>query len=201
MTSAHAERIISLYDRHAATWDADRSARLLERAWLDRFLALIPAGGTILDLGCGTGQPIARHLIECGYQVTGIDASPAMIALASARLPGGTWQVADMRELLLGRRFNGIIAWDNFFHLGRDDQRRMFPTFAEHAAPHAALLFTTGPADGEVLGTFANEPLYHASLAPDEYRVCLAAINFEVVAHVAEDPECGRHTIWLTQRI
>jgi hypothetical protein len=32
-----------------------------------------------------------------------------------------------MRSLTLGRRFGGILAWDSFFHLRQDDQRRMFP--------------------------------------------------------------------------
>ena len=39
----------------------------------NRFAALIPSGGTILDIGCGSGEPIARHLIETGHAVTGID--------------------------------------------------------------------------------------------------------------------------------
>ena len=40
-----------------------------------------------------------------------------------------------MRELALGRKFSGILAWDSFFHLRHDDQRRMFPVFRQHAAP------------------------------------------------------------------
>jgi cyclopropane fatty-acyl-phospholipid synthase-like methyltransferase len=38
-------------------------------------------GGSILDLGCGMGEPIARYFIRVGYQVTGVDSSAAMIAL------------------------------------------------------------------------------------------------------------------------
>lgn len=201
MTEPHDQRIVGLYEQHAAKWDTERSQHLAERDWLGRFAALIPPGGSILDLGCGTGEPVARHLIECGYPVTGVDSSRAMIALARARIPAGDWLVADMRGLALGRRFDGLIAWDSFFHLNRDDQRRMFPVFAEHAMPGTALMFTSGPSDGEALGCFAGEPLYHASLDPAEYRACLAESGFEVVAHAVEDPTCGRHTIWLARRI
>ncbi len=201
VTAGPAANIINLYDRHASTWDAQRSAHLVEHAWIDRFTALLPTGSTVLDIGCGTGQPIARHLTEQGYDVTGIDGAPAMIALARERVPKGSWQVADMRTLDLGRRFDGLVAWDSFFHLSRDDQRGMFRIFELHAQPRAALMFTSGPYDGEVVGSFASEPLYHASLAPDDYRACLSAIGFEVVAHVAEDPQCGGHTVWLARRI
>ena len=124
-----------------------------------------------------------------------------MIALARARMPEETWRVADMRTLALGCRFDGILAWDSFFHLTRDDQRRMFQVFAAHAAGRGALMLTSGPQDGEAIGSFEGEPLYHASLAPDEYRALLSAAGFEVVAHTAEDPGCGGHTVWLARRI
>jgi hypothetical protein len=44
-----------------------------------------------------------------------------------------------------------------------------------------------------------GEPLYHASLTPEEYRTLLKSAGFRVVAHVVEDPNCGGHTIWLAQ--
>src|SRR5215470_19835917 len=90
-----------------------------------------------------------------------------------------------------------VLAWDSFFHLRQDDQRAMFAIFRRHAAPKAALMFTSGPQHGEAIGTYQGEPLYHASLAPDEYRALLDERGFEVVAHVAEDPGCGGRTIWL----
>ena len=195
-----ADRIIDLYDRNARRWDQDRPRRLLERPWLDRFAALLPPHGSLLDLGCGAAEPIARHFIDAGYRVTGVDSSPAMIAMCTARLPSHDWIVADMRALSLDRRFDGILAWDSFFHLRREDQRAMFAIFRAHAAPNAALMFTSGPRDGIAMGTYADEPLYHASLAPDEYRALLRQNDFAVVSYVAEDPSCGGHTIWLARR-
>ena len=47
---------------------------------------------------------------------------------------------------------------------------------------------------------FEGEPLYHASLAPEEYRSLLAEYGFAVLEHAAEDESCGGHTIWLAQR-
>jgi hypothetical protein len=104
-----------------------------------------------------------------------------------------------MRTLRLGSVHDGILAWDSFFHLCRDDQRAMFGVFRRHAAPEAALMFTSGPHDGEAVGSYHGEPLYHASLAPDEYRALLDRHGFDVVAHVTEDPQCGGHTIWLAR--
>lgn len=201
MAMSHdADRIIGLYQHHASTFDRDRNRTLFEKEWLDRFRALIPDGGALLDLGCGMGEPIARYLIEAGYSLTGVDSAPSMIAMCRERFPAQTWRVADMRELALARTFDGIIAWDSFFHLTPDDQRQIFPVFAAHAAPRAALMFTSGPAHGEAIGAYQGEALYHASLDPAEYRALLTESGFTVEAHAVEDPDCGGHTIWLARR-
>lgn len=198
MTASSA--IIDLYQRHAAAFDRLRGKTLFEGPWLDRFLVLVPEGAAILDIGCGSGEPIARYLLGKRRSVTGVDSAASLIDLCRQRFPQAEWHVQDMRRLALGRRFDGLIAWDSFFHLTPADQRMMFPLFAAHAAPGAALIFTSGPAHGEAIGTFEGEPLYHGSLAPEEYRALLAENGFSVVAHRIEDPECGGHTIWLARR-
>ena len=197
---AEADRIIDLYDRHAAAWDEARGDRLREGAWLDRFLTLLPPGGSVLDLGCGSGRPMARYCIEQGFRVTGVDASPELIALCSARFPSEDWRVGDMRTLDLGRRFDGLIAWHSLFHLTPEDQEAMFPVLLAHAAPGAALMFTSGWNRGVSMGRFQGEPLYHGSLDPDEYHALLAAHGFKVLAHeVVGAADAGAGAIWLAQ--
>ncbi len=199
--SSESERIVGLYQRHAAAWDRIRSpGSLFERPWLDRFLELVPAGAGILDLGCGAGLPISGYLIRQGYAVTGVDSSEPLIELCRQRFPDQEWVVADMRTLDLGRQFAGIIAWHSFFHLSPEDQETMFPVFERHAAAGAALMFTSGPQHGSVLSEFEGEPLYHGSLDPEEYGTLLDQMGFAVVEHVAEDPTCGEASIWLAQK-
>ncbi|NLF54040.1 MAG: class I SAM-dependent methyltransferase [Thauera phenolivorans] len=198
--SSGADEIIRLYERHAEAWDRNRMADLvLERAWMERFVALLPPGGTVLDLGCGSGQPMARHLLERGFAVVGVDSSPTLIAKCRRRFPDAEWFVADMRALLIDRKFDGLIAWDSFFHLLHEDQKGMFAVFRAHASSGAPLLFTTGAVHGEAIGSFEGEPLYHASLAPEEYGTLLASHGFEMLDHAVEDPGCGGHTVWLAQ--
>src|SRR5690606_30125322 len=106
-----ADEIIQLYERQADAWDRNRSvAPILERKWLERFATLLPSGGCVLDLGCGSGQPIARHLLESGYAVVGVDSSRTLIARCRSRFPEAAWVLADMRTLTLDRKFGGLIA-------------------------------------------------------------------------------------------
>ena len=195
-----ADRIVGIYRRHAGAWTGARRTDLMEKAWLDRFSAILLPGAAVLDIGCGPGDPIARYFAGNGHPVTGVDSSPEMIALFRQNLPDETAQVADMRCLNLGRRFGGVAAWDSFFHLRHDDQRAMFPVFRDHAKTGAPLMFTSGPAFGEAIGTLEGELLYHASLDAAEYRALLDQNGFDVVEHIVEDAACGGHTIWLAQR-
>jgi SAM-dependent methyltransferase len=197
-----AEQVVDLYERHALEWVGDRSRMRLffEKGWLDRFAGVIQPGGTVLDIGCGPGKPLAAYLRVQGFDICGVDSSPTMIALSRQNFPGQEWLVADMRSLALGRQFDGLLAWDSFFHLGHDDQRRMFPIFRAHAEPGAPLLFTSGPQHGEAIGSFRGEPLYHASLDGAEYRALLNANGFDVVDYAIDDPDCDKHTVWLAQR-
>lgn len=192
--------VLDVYQRHGVAWARLRGDRLVEGSWLDRFCNLLPSGAAVLDIGCGSGLPIACDLIRRGFHVTGVDGSPKMLALFRRNLPGIPAHLADMRELALGKRFAGVLAWDSFFHLSPDDQRVMFSRFQAHAAADAALMFTSGNAEGSVVGELEGDPLYHGSLDPHEYRTLLDAANFEVVAHVVEDPTCGRRTIWLARQ-
>jgi cyclopropane fatty-acyl-phospholipid synthase-like methyltransferase len=200
MSVGRPEEIIGIYERKAREFDTGRSRALFERAWLERFAALLPAKAAVLDLGCGHGEPIAGWLIAQGFRVTGVDTSPSLLALCRQRFSTHDWIESDMRSLALRRQFNGIVAWDSFFHLTHDEQRGMFALFHQHAAPGAALMFTSGPAHGEATGDHAGEALYHASLSPEEYRALLAEAGFEVMAFKANDADCAGHTVWLAQR-
>ncbi len=193
--------VIGLYTEHGADFDKERGRSLAEKPWLDRFASLLPGGGSILDIGCGSGEPIAGYFIANGYDVTGIDASLPLIELCRNRFPENLWAVADMRELALGRRFDGLIAWHSFFHLKPEDQRLMFGIFRQHANDGAALMFTAGPGQGEAIGTFQGKPLYHASLARDDYESLLAAHGFRLLDHIVNDPQCGGATVYLARRV
>ena len=201
MTTDLASRIIGHYEKHAVAWDADRrNSPWNDKVWHDRFIGRLGKEATVLDLGCGPGQPVARQMAQHELRITGVDSSTAMISFCRTRLPDHEWIVADMRQLSLGRRFDGILAWDSFFHLNHGDQRRMFPIFADHATAGAVLMFNAGPQHGEGIGKYRGDPLYHASLSPAEYEALAGRFGFQVIQHIANDAAAGGRTVWLCQR-
>lgn len=174
----------------------------MERPYLLRACEVAGDTAHVLELGCGSGQPVARFFIERGDRVTGVDFSTEMLEISRARFPEMRWIQADMRKIGLEEEFDTLIAWDSFFHLSPDDQRKMFPIFQRHLRIGGALMFTSGVYEAEqVGGDLFGDVLYHASLDSAEYADQLERHGFEVVVHNVEDPECGGHTVWIAQRI
>jgi SAM-dependent methyltransferase len=192
--------LTQLYARHAQRFDAARTRSLMELPYLEKATALAPAPGNVLDLGCGSGEPLARYFVDNGYCVTGIDTVGEMLDMCRARFPEMTWRRADMRHLDIPQRFEIVIAWDSFFHLKPDDQRQMFATFRKHTVPGGVLVFTSGTSEGEKIGgNLFGDVLYHASLDSVEYARLLDHHGYSAILHRVEDPDCGGHTVWIAQ--
>ncbi len=105
---------LAYYEAHAeefcrSTVGADMSAL---RA---RFLRYLPAGGSILDAGCGSGRD-SLAFREAGYAVTAMDASPAVCALAQAFL-GQEVLCCTFQELAFQEVFDGIWACASLLHV------------------------------------------------------------------------------------
>ena len=198
--SGSPDHTIKLYERYAREWDAQRNSVVWnEERWYDRFVSLLEGNATVLDLGCGSGIPVAQYLVKHKIHVTGVDASPTMISLCRERFTEQEWIVSDMRHVSLAKKFSGILGWDSYFFLDWDSQRRMFDVFAAHAGPSCVLMFNTGPRHTEAIGEYRGEPLYHASLDAQEYQHLLDCAGFDVVDHAVEDRSAGLRTIWLAK--
>lgn len=199
--NASPEETRDVYESEATAFDTQRSRALFEARWLARFAACLPAGGRVLDLGCGTGEPIAQWFKAEGFSVTGMDFATAMLDIARARWPKDDWRIGDMRKLNLGDElFDGLIAWDSFFHLTKAEQRACLPRFAYHLNVGGSLLLTVGPKDGESDGTVGSKPVYHASLSPAEYATILQEQGLRLTGFLVEDPECNRHSVLMARK-
>lgn len=75
----------------------------------ERFLPLVPAGGRILDLCCGSGR-LAQTLTGRGYHVTGVDGSAALLAIAREVAPQAEFIHADARTVQLSQSFDGALS-------------------------------------------------------------------------------------------
>ena len=191
---------LDVYERQAAGWDRHRPRGLCERAWLERWLARLPPQPRVLDLGCGAGDPITAYLVERGVQYVGLDAAPAMLAIARRRWPGLTLLQRDMRDLTGLAGFDGVLSWDGSFHLDAAAQRRLIEALGRCVGDRGAVLLTIGDRAGEVLGGVEGEAVYHASLAAEDYREAFLTAGFGEVEIALRDPACGERSLCLAVR-
>ena len=73
----------------------------------------------------------------------------------------------------------------------------MIPRFSRLVRSGGSIMFTSGSQAGEAWGEWQGEPLFHASLAPGEYRELLVAAGFGSITYIDADPVA---TLWLATR-
>lgn len=115
MSKLNKTRVYEVYDEIINWFDDARTKNLMESEYLNLIVNAIPPKSSILDLGCGTGEPIAQFFIEKGFKLTGVDGSQKMIELCRKRFPDERWIVSDMRDINLQQQFDVILAWHSFF--------------------------------------------------------------------------------------
>lgn len=83
----------------------------------DGWLAQLPAGGSVLDAGCGHGDPVITRLLERGFQVTGSDFSPNMLKRASQQFPGVKFLPQATTQIDQPASFDGICSFNSMLYL------------------------------------------------------------------------------------
>jgi ubiquinone/menaquinone biosynthesis C-methylase UbiE len=87
------------YAAWAPTYDTMANALIrAEQPIVEELTADLPPNQRVLDAACGTGRH-TEHLARNGHDVTGIDASPDMLALARSKVPGATFTEGDFCSL------------------------------------------------------------------------------------------------------
>lgn len=134
---------------HSAGWEAvsdqfiairSQVGTALVRDWAkDR----LPQSAAILDVGCGSGVPIARALVNDGFSVWGVDASPSLISAYQLNLPDMPAVCEPAQDSsFFDRTFIGVISVGLIFLLGEGDQRKLLTNVAEVLDPGGRFLFS-----------------------------------------------------------
>lgn len=200
--------VVSGYDACHVQYTAARSQDTAPE--LSLLINSLPSNATILDIGCGSGIPIASTLAGQDFRVTGVDISASQIAQARINVPSGTFIHADMlspniNEILLAASFDGVVAMFSVFHLPRERHPEVLDRIAAWLRPGGYLLMTTSPVtsgDEESVSTvddlspnhmneankadtsveiFYGVDMYWSSYADGWYRAMLKERGFEVL--------------------
>lgn len=147
---------VDYYNDHAVEYFINSSN--IELCCLyDKFLSLVPSGGTILDAGCGSGRD-AKHFLSLGYKVIAIDSSKEMVRLSS-EFAGQETLLMDFYHLNLEQSFDGIWALASLLHIPKRDIQRIISNLASILKEGGVFYMSFKEGEGERFegGRFFND--------------------------------------------
>ena len=100
------------------------------------------SGAKILDVGCGSGKPIAAYLIEKEFNVYGLDISPKLLKYAEQMIPKERLFLADICDFTTNLQFDAIICWFTLFHVHATKHLEILKKFYTFLKPTGILLIT-----------------------------------------------------------
>jgi SAM-dependent methyltransferase len=133
------------YDTVSRRYDRWSGGETKYSAWLSELGQRIPAGGAVLDLGCGSGLPVARDLTAAGCEFTGVDISEVQIRRARELVPEAAFLQADISCVDFGSEsFDAVVSFFALIHLPLDDQLPLLRRIAGWLRPGGLFVATTG---------------------------------------------------------
>ena len=194
------------YDLIAAEWHATSSQRGSEYiahvlSYVDKVLEGLAPGAHVLDLGCGNGEPIAKHIVARGYRLTCVDQSAEMLKFARQTVPDADFIHADMVNVELAETFAAAVAWDSMFHIERKHHAAIYRKLSNALKPGSRILCSVGGSapddeDDSVEGFTSEmfgETFYYSGFAPEITRKMIETAGFEIELWEIDDPTSRGH--------
>lgn len=154
------------------------------KAWAANFAP----GATVLDIGCGPGEPSTRILRDAGLNTYSVDASPSMVAAFRERFPGVPIELNTVEASeFFNRTFGGVLAWGLLFLLKPEAQALVIEKVAHVLEPRGRFLFTAPREPLEWLDGMTDQRSY--SLGEQTYERLLRAAGLTWVESALDEGE------------
>ncbi|WP_216900566.1 methyltransferase domain-containing protein [Synechococcus sp. CCY 9618] len=183
------------YNSIATQWDTARSGFYgRERDYIEAVLSAAPPGSTLLDLGCGTGRPMAEHIVSRGRRVLGVDQSEAMLAIARRRLPREQWRLSAMETYRPAAGFQGALIWDALFHLPRTLHEPILHRVVDALPSGGRLMLSVGgSAQPPFTDVMFGQEFSYDSHTPQQTELILRGLGCRIIlAEVMNKPDGKR---------
>jgi SAM-dependent methyltransferase len=140
--------------------------------------------GAVLDIGCGTGVPVAQSLAH-RFSVTGVDISPEMVQQARRDVPTCEFICADIMSVVFPPSiFDAVVAIYSIFHLPREQHSVLFRRVQCWLKPGGYFLCTLSHRSepGYTEDDFFGVTMYWSNYGLAEYVEILTEVGFMLLA-------------------
>ena len=171
------------YDRMGAEFAAWNASRPKEsRRWfLREVLARLPAGSTVLEVGCGPGTEAGE--LSAGRRYVGVDLSRELLAIARERVPGASFVLGDFTSMAFRpASLDGVVAFYVFMHVPEDELRPTYERIFTWLRPGGLLMMSLSTFEDEdrIEEWLAGVPMFFAKFTPGLSEQLPDAIGFEI---------------------
>jgi SAM-dependent methyltransferase len=183
------------YNRIAHEWALARAGFYgRERDYLDMLISRLPQESFILDLGCGTGRPMAEYVISRGYRVIGIDQAESLLAHARAAFPNEEWVSSSIEGYGFRHRYAAAILWDSLFHIERARHAPILKRVVEGLPAGGRLMLTVGGSEHPPFtDVMFGQTFFYDSNSPKQTERILQDLGCRVLlGELMNQPTSGR---------
>lgn len=171
----------------------ERDVQVAEGDWLVNQLTP-PA--RVLDLGCGSGLPTARQLLDAGMEVVGLDESAVMLDLAERQAPGGRYLRRDLRDIADLGEFDAAVAFFSLIMLPRRDIPPLLSQLRGQLRGPKLLQVAMVLGDfDEFPVVFMGAPMNATAYPPDELAQVVERAGFEILELTEVEAEAERNRL------
>jgi ubiquinone/menaquinone biosynthesis C-methylase UbiE len=176
------------YDQVAAQYarleDGDSWPRT---RWLEKVLRDLPPGSSVLDLGCGSGDP-AGILIAQQHRLTGVDLSREQIKRARRNVPSGTFLHADAASVHFpDASFDAVVSFYTLEHVPRAEHASLFGSIHRWLRPGGLLLLSLEEGESEgLVGEWLGVPMFFSCFDPETMVQMIRVAGFEILETAVE---------------
>ena len=204
--NADSKKVVAAgYDRMAERYLHWTAASSVRQHWLDVISAMLAPHARVLDLGCGAGVSVARHLAMHGCRVVGVDGSQQQIMLARQNEPRGTFIVADMASVdFEPMSFDAVTAFYSITHVPRVEHRALLARIRTWLKPGGLFLASMGFHDSpDWTGEWLGVTMFFSHFDADTNRALVEDTGFLVErADIIAEDEDGEvvRFLWILAR-
>lgn len=150
--------------------------------WLKKMLNQLEPGSSILDLGCGSGDPADIEVAK-EHKVTGVDISQTQINLARQNVPTGNFIHGDAGSVEFPvASFDAVISFYTLEHIPREEHETILRRIHQWLRPDGFLLISleAGEVDS-IISEWLGVPMHFSCFDPETVKWLVNRVGFEIV--------------------
>jgi len=164
--------------------------------WLTKVLDRLQPGASVLDLGCGSGDP-ADIAIAKTHRVTGVDISQTQIELARQNVPDGDFIHGDAGSVdFPPDSFDAVVSFYTLEHIPRREHRTILQRIYQWLRTGGLLLLAMEAGEyDDYMGEWLGVPMFISCFPPETIKEMVRETGFELLESAIESQAEQSHDV------